>query len=153
MISQHTKPASNTICLNLAASSLITMSIGHDWESGCRNGDYSLQMQHSLPLAFNFPVQSANPWSIVLALPSSFWGQGRASGQSGIHFNDAVFHWGRMKGKLNVAFTHNAQVANDIDWNTSQQLKLRIGERLGRGHNNWITCTSKQHLLFGSISK
>ena len=91
--------------------------------------------------------ESTNPWSSILVLPSGLWGQGRAAGQSGIHFNDAVFHWGRMKGKLNVAFTHDAQVANDIDWSTSQHLKLRIGEGLGRGHNNWITCTSKQHSL------
>lgn len=58
---------------------------------------------------------STNPWPSILVLPSGLGGQGRASRQPGIHFNDAVLHGGRMKGKLNVAFTHNAQVANDVD--------------------------------------
>lgn len=51
----------------------------------------------------------------ITILPSGLGGQGRTPGEPGIHFNDTVFHGSGVKSKLNVAFTHNAQVANNID--------------------------------------
>lgn len=101
----------------------------------------------SCQLSSSLYEESATPSLSMLVLPSGLRGQGRAPGQPGIHFNDAVFHWGGMKGKLNVAFAHDAQVANHVDGSASQHLKLRVGERLGGGHNNGITCTSKQYSL------
>lgn len=148
LISQQITLPNNTICLNLAASSLITTSLGFSKCSGANtqemrvnfvNTEWSSVLTNSqFPNSTYKEIESTH--SIILILPSGLGGQGRTPGQPGIHFNDTVFHGSRVKSKLNVTFAHNAQVANNIDRSASQHLELCVGECLGWGHDNRVTC-------------
>ncbi|MPM21681.1 hypothetical protein SDC9_68126 [bioreactor metagenome] len=66
----------------------------------------------------------------------SFGSQCRGAAQAGVHFNHAVIFGERVKSILNVAFAHNADVADDTDREFTKLVIFAVGKRLRRGHHD-----------------
>ncbi|KAF3384345.1 hypothetical protein F1880_003105 [Penicillium rolfsii] len=69
----------------------------------------------------------------------SLGGQGRRTRQTGVDLDNAVLLGEGVQGVLNVTFTDNTKVANDIDSRRPQHVVILIRESLGRSNDNRVT--------------
>lgn len=85
-------------------------------------------------------------------LPRSFRCQRWASGQPGVDLDDAVFQRWRVQGVLDVALSHNPEVAHHFNGRLPQHVVLLVGQSLAGCHHNGVTLDRKreQGWLIGS---
>ena len=77
--------------------------------------------------------------SVGQRVAGSLGGEGRRAGKTSVDLNDTVVKAIGLKGVLDVAFTNDAQVTDDLDGSGTEHVVLLVAEGLGRSNDDRVT--------------